>query len=270
MANTACRSANSCLHPFGASSHLVNREALRPGSGQAEEEYLAGGFWRLAQPAQPGKTPCEPSVNSVAKLNLRQSAVNAKCRPMVRGFAPYALFDNAVRHGQVHCRESSTNRRFFMQNKANFPQVRMSASSVLTKDYKIFVPPAGRRNKANSKPNKPNSQGLKWTRASLQKKGYEMASLSFDFGSTLVIFFGMKLFDIGDVVLRCTHKIDSVFAAVSNRRALAVGVTSFIHVNSPLGLLYDLNCFRQLVELWDLEQSAALLASYPSVCRTAI
>ena len=104
----------------------------------------------------------------------------------------------------------------------------------------------------------------------LQKKGYEMASLSFDFGSTLVIFFGMKLFDIGDVVLRCTHKIDSVFAAVSNRRALAVGVTSFIHVNSPLGLLYDLNCFRQLVELWDLEQSAALLASYPSVCRTAI
>ena len=65
---------------------------------------------------------------------------------MVRGFAPYAVFDN--------CRESSTNQPCFMQNKANFQKTQMNVSIFSKMAYE---------NKSNRTlgENKPNSNPIK-------------------------------------------------------------------------------------------------------------
>jgi len=52
--------------------------------------------------------------------------------------------------------------------------------------------------------------------------------------------------------------------------ALAVGFSGLIHVNSAGCLFYHFNCLWHLIQLWDLEYSAALTAVYPSVRGTAI
>ncbi len=50
--------------------------------------------------------------------------------------------------------------------------------------------------------------------------------------------------------------------------ALAIGFSSFIHINSALCLFYHFGCLRHLIQLWDLEQFATLAAVYPSVSGT--
>jgi len=48
-----------------------------------------------------------------------------------------------------------------MQNKPNFQKAKMNLSCLHIKDYKIFIPLAGRKNKPNSNPIKPNSRKAK-------------------------------------------------------------------------------------------------------------
>ena len=59
------------------------------------------------------------------------------------------------------CRESSTNQLLFMQNKPNFRKAKMNVNSLITMNYKNFIPLAGQKNKPNSNPNKPNLQKAK-------------------------------------------------------------------------------------------------------------
>ncbi len=49
-----------------------------------------------------------------------------------------------------------TNYNLIMQNKANFPDTQMNVNKVLSKDYENISNWKVRKNKANSKPNKPN------------------------------------------------------------------------------------------------------------------
>ncbi len=48
-----------------------------------------------------------------------------------------------------------------MQNKPNFRKARMSVNSLLTMNYKYFIPLARQKNKPNSNPIKPNFQKAK-------------------------------------------------------------------------------------------------------------
>ncbi len=48
-----------------------------------------------------------------------------------------------------------------MQNKPNFQKSQMNVKSYNTKDYKNFIPLAGRKNKPNTNSNKPNLQKAK-------------------------------------------------------------------------------------------------------------
>jgi len=63
----------------------------------------------------------------VRKQKTEGSKISAKSTPKLRFSVPTNFFYN--------CRESSTNRRYFLQNKANLPDDQMSASSFSTKDY---------------------------------------------------------------------------------------------------------------------------------------
>ena len=66
------------------------------------------------------------------------------------------------------CRESSTNRPHFMQNKANFLATQMNVNEVLTKDYENNASPAVRK----TKPNKPNFKMGKMAATSWTTKPY--------------------------------------------------------------------------------------------------
>ena len=55
-----------------------------------------------------------------------------------------------------NCRESSTNSHLFMQNKANFKNLPMSATTFTKTTYEDFCCFLQPKNKANSKPNKAN------------------------------------------------------------------------------------------------------------------
>ena len=65
------------------------------------------------------------------------------------------------------CPFSSTNVEdplqidLFMQNKPNFRKAKMNVNSLITMNYKNFIPLAGQKNKPNSNPIKPNSQKAK-------------------------------------------------------------------------------------------------------------
>jgi len=59
------------------------------------------------------------------------------------------------------CREPSTNHLLFMQNKPNFRKAKMNVNSLITMNYKVFLPLAGQKNKPNSNPIKPNLRRAK-------------------------------------------------------------------------------------------------------------
>ena len=59
------------------------------------------------------------------------------------------------------CRDASTNQLLFMQNKPNLVRRRGIANSVCTRNYEIFIPLAGKKNKPNSNPIKPNFKRAK-------------------------------------------------------------------------------------------------------------
>jgi len=48
-----------------------------------------------------------------------------------------------------------------MQNKPNFQKAKMNVNIYYIKDYQIFIPLAGQKNKPNSNPIKPNFQKAK-------------------------------------------------------------------------------------------------------------
>jgi hypothetical protein len=48
-----------------------------------------------------------------------------------------------------------------MQNKPNFQMAKMNVNIYYIKEYQIFIPLAGQKNKANSNPNKPNLRKAK-------------------------------------------------------------------------------------------------------------
>jgi len=50
------------------------------------------------------------------------------------------------------CRESSTNRPYFLQNKPNFQKVKLNVNKVLTEDYEKRTLGQRGKNKPNSKP----------------------------------------------------------------------------------------------------------------------
>ena len=59
-------------------------------------------------------------------------------------------------HNQQPTKEYVRNYQQIMQNKPNFPAVKMSVSSVLAKHYENKSDPTLGENKPNSNPNKPN------------------------------------------------------------------------------------------------------------------
>ena len=59
-----------------------------------------------------------------------------------------------------------------MQNKPNFQKAKMNVSNIITRNYKIFIPLAGYKNKPNSNPNKPNCRKSKIDAKSVFTKDY--------------------------------------------------------------------------------------------------
>ena len=120
-----------------------------------------------------GNTPCKaPGRHTICPLSRLQIKVRPKG---LRSFAFYFLIfvfsflplmslrANTyvpIRHHLYNCRESSTNQTFIMQNKANFRKSQMNVSSVLTKDYENRTLGERGKNKANSKPIKPNTNPI--------------------------------------------------------------------------------------------------------------
>ncbi len=70
------------------------------------------------------------------------------------------------------CREASTNQLLFMQNKPNFRKSKMNVSNIITRNYKVFLPLAGQKNKPNSNPIKPNFKKAKMNVNSFITKDY--------------------------------------------------------------------------------------------------
>jgi len=61
----------------------------------------------------------------------------------------------------------------FMQNKPNFQKAKMNVNSLITMNYKNFIPLAGQKNKANSNPIKANFQKAKIDAKCVFTKDYE-------------------------------------------------------------------------------------------------
>jgi len=59
-----------------------------------------------------------------------------------------------------------------MRNKPNFRKAKMSVSSIITTNYKDFIPLAGYKNKPNTNPIKPNLQKAQMNITSLLTKDY--------------------------------------------------------------------------------------------------
>jgi len=53
------------------------------------------------------------------------------------------------------------NYQRIMQNKPNFRKAKMNVNSLITMNYKTFIPLAGQKNKPNTNPNKPNLRKAK-------------------------------------------------------------------------------------------------------------
>ena len=71
------------------------------------------------------------------------------------------------------CRESSTNRLLFMQNKPNFPDTQMNVNLYNTTDYENKSNWTLGQNKPNSNPIKPNFRKAQMNVSSLITKDYE-------------------------------------------------------------------------------------------------
>jgi len=59
-----------------------------------------------------------------------------------------------------------------MQNKPNFQKSQMNINSLITMNYKFFIPLAGQKNKPNSNPIKPNFRKAKMIVNSFIRKDY--------------------------------------------------------------------------------------------------
>ena len=59
-----------------------------------------------------------------------------------------------------------------MQNKPNFQKSQMNISNIITRNYKVFIPLAGQKNKPNSNPIKPNLRKAKMDLSSFITKDY--------------------------------------------------------------------------------------------------
>jgi len=84
----------------------------------------------------------------VRKQNTEDSKISVKSTPKLRFGAPTNFFYN--------CRGSSTNRPYFMQNKANFQKSQMNVSIFSIMDYENKSNWTLGENKPNSNPNKAN------------------------------------------------------------------------------------------------------------------
>jgi len=110
-----------------------------------------------------------------------------------------------------------------MQNKPNFRKAKMNVSNIITMNYENFIPLAGQKNKPNSNPIKACPERSR-----------------------------MGQFQTGHLpVKRMKPKLLNFHR--KNHRALAIGFSGLIHVNSALCLFYHFGCLRYLIQLWDLE-----------------
>jgi hypothetical protein len=80
---------------------------------------------------------------------MQNYSVKIKNSTISRGTCCHGSLHNAARHGQVHCREPSTKRSHFIQNKANFKKARMNICYYLQKDCENESAFSGQKNKAN-------------------------------------------------------------------------------------------------------------------------
>ncbi len=95
-------------------------------------------------------------MNPESRIQYRVSSIENLTLAHFRHFS--SLFTNL--HLYI-CRESSTNHLLFMQNKPNFRKSQMNVNSLITINYKNFIPLAGQKNKPNSNPIKPNLRKAK-------------------------------------------------------------------------------------------------------------
>jgi len=84
----------------------------------------------------------------VRKQNTEDSKISAKSTPKLR----FSVLTNFF----YNCRGSSTNRAYFLQNKANFLKSQMNVNLYNTRDYEYKSNWTLGENKPNSKPNKAN------------------------------------------------------------------------------------------------------------------
>ena len=87
---------------------------------------------------------------------------------MVKKSSKHGFFPSS---GLYNCRKYSTNRPLFMQNKANFKNLPMSAKPFTQTTYENFRHFCQPKNKANSKPNKANFKNAKNGRNLFYTKG---------------------------------------------------------------------------------------------------
>jgi hypothetical protein len=91
------------------------------------------------------------------KLSLHAIRYMSIENPTLAHFRHFTLF-NKLPSTTV---EDSLQIGPFMQNKPNFQDAQMSVSNIITTNYKIFIPLAGYKNKANSNPIRPNFRKAK-------------------------------------------------------------------------------------------------------------
>jgi len=183
--------------------------------------------------------------------------------------------------------------------KANFQNAQMNVNSLMTKDYRKNDDFAAQKNKPNSNPIsvKPKMNANLFftkdyeneTTFRLQKNKSNQSqfhlpqrhALSYAEGGKTEVqcrmsevrylssaFCFLSSFHVHLLVNRLKPKLLNFY--LKNHRALAVGFSGFINVNSALCLFYHFNCLGYLVQLWDLEKFATLAAVYPSVSGTTI
>ena len=117
---------------------------------------------RKQKPSLSEKKAC-PECNRRVE-GTEDSKISAKSTPKLRFSVPTDFFYN--------CRESSTNRPYFLQNKANFQKSQMNVSIFLQMAYENKSNWTLGQNKPNSNPIKPNFRKAQMNVSSLITKGY--------------------------------------------------------------------------------------------------
>ncbi len=84
------------------------------------------------------------------------------------GASQFTLHENEIQSTKYFVR----NYQRIMQNKPNFGKAQMNVNIYYIKDYQIFIPLAGQKNKPNSNPIKPNFQKAKMNIYSFTTKDY--------------------------------------------------------------------------------------------------